>query len=351
MLSNLTGHTLQIHIMALNAYSGPEGIFYQSPLEVDTRSYGFADARGAMAQYIDTADTILLVAGMSAILSVNVTVPDLDEGVLLGGIRITAEDGTREDLVQSIDTAFEIDLPSEAEPSVVAGDLEVAEHSIIIPVVNQSAAIAENVSAAYQIQDETGAVVLEGNIALPEMAPLTEYRVVHPCESWEMGAYTLHMQVSMATDFTLPFTVGAGGASVSEEPAQATEPAAEVSPETQQAEPETEQPAEQETQPPSPSAQAEPMEENPATSDAAVPIHKVFIGFIVFGIPAVFVYIVLRIAILQKRKRGRPKHRAVGGAHRAQSTGGTVAIHGWAGNLRNGLSACYNRIIRNDIGE
>jgi hypothetical protein len=303
MLSNHTARTLEIDITALNAYSGPEGIFYQSPGEVDSDTYAIADSRAGLARYIDAVDTILLVAGMSAVLSVEVTVPEMGAGTVLGGIRVAAKDRMREAPVRSVDLTIRIDLPDAAEPSVVLGDLIIEGSTVRIPVVNRSAAIARGVSAAYEIRDEHGKAVLKGMIALPEMAPMSEYRKTLPSKSLKDGAYTLHMQVSTAADFVLPFTVG----DAPEPPPQETQPPPQ---ETQPPPQETQQPVKQETEQPRQTAEAEPAPDNPATSHASTPMGRVIVCFVVFGIPAAFAGIVIWMAVRQKRAKPRGRHRA-----------------------------------------
>ena len=216
-LSNLTNHTIQLAFVALNAYSSPEGIFYQSPDQIDPQTVALADGRGGLAQYINMADTVLLVAGMSAILTVKVTIPEMDTGVLLGGFRVMVTEAAQDEPCQSIDTTIQIDLPSAVEPSVVAGGMGLTDQFVSIPVVNQTAAIVQNVSAAYEIRDEHGAIVLEGGIVLPEMAPLSEYHILQSAENqpWEDGPYTLNMQINtdgQKVDFSQTFTVGEGNA-------------------------------------------------------------------------------------------------------------------------------------------
>jgi hypothetical protein len=95
-LSNLTSEPLEIRAVPLNAYSGPDGIFYQSPSEVDSRLYSLADEDYGVSRYIQCADTFTLSAGESKTVDIVVTVPDVDAGTLLGSICFVVFTGTQQ---------------------------------------------------------------------------------------------------------------------------------------------------------------------------------------------------------------------------------------------------------------
>jgi hypothetical protein len=255
-------------------------------------------------------DTVMLIAGMSAILTVEVTVPEMDAGVLMGGIRVTA-DG------QSVDTAIQIDLPSEAALSVVAGDLTITGQGISIPVINPSAAIARNVSATYEIRDEQRSIILEGDVLLPEMAPMTEYYILHPAETqtWDNGPYTLNIQINTdgrETDFVQTFTVGEANRIEFVVPQEA-KPAGTA---TERKEKEAVPTAESQQETALPAATADEQEDGlvAASADMQTPERTLagsddgpshgLVSCVVFGIPAIFVGILLWLGAIN-RKRGK----------------------------------------------
>jgi len=196
ILRNLTGHTITLNFSALNAYTGPEGIFYECPSGVDSDICSLTDESAGLAQYMSMVDTIPLIAGMSAVLTVTVTIPERDAGTLLGGFRVTVGDG--EEPVQTIDTAIRIDLPEEEASSVAAGGIEITDQGICIPVVNRTAAVAKNVYAVYEVRDGLGVVTLWGSVSLPEMAPLTTYTIRCPFDSYAgaAGPYSLNVRIN-----------------------------------------------------------------------------------------------------------------------------------------------------------
>lgn len=202
-LTNLTNGLLDIYIVPLNAYSGPEGIFYQSPGEVDSQTYALADEKYGLAQCIDVADKITLMPKQTTAANIYVRIPLMKAGTLLGSIRFIAyKDGQQPDNemsggYQKADAVIQIDLPVEAQSSVVVGVPETDGQMISIPVTNESAAITKNVSGAVEIRNEAGSVVLKGEVTLPEMAPMTEYHILQRIENqmWKDGPYTLNVQI------------------------------------------------------------------------------------------------------------------------------------------------------------
>jgi hypothetical protein len=314
VLNNLTGHTIDLTFTALNAYSGPDGIFYESPDQVDSGTFALADSRGALAQYVSMADKVMLIASMSAVLTVTVTVPDMDEGALLGGFRVTV-DG------QQIDTPIRIDLPGNAQPLVIAGGLTITGESVMIPIINQSAAIAENVSAAYSLRNKSGSAVMEGDLRLPEMAPLTEYHIQQPVENpvWTDGPYTLSVRINtdgQTGSFTRMFTVGEGNRIEFVTRHAATPAETAVQPETVETQ-STAASIQPETEPVAAATNGPAHAEAFTVSGSA--ISRSTVSGVVLGIPAVFAGVILWLAVNNRRKgkHERPGWREAKGRHAA----------------------------------
>ncbi len=306
VLHNLTGNTLRLDLAALNAYSGADGIFYETPDKVNTQAFALADESAGLAQYVTMEDSVLLIAGMSAMLTIRIDLPDTDTGVLLGGIRVSAEGWT-------IDTAVQIDLPLQAAPTVTAGDITVDGEWISIPVVNASAAIVQSVSAAYEIRDAARSIVAEGTITLPEMAPQTEYRILHPSgsETWESSPYTLNIRLDangQEEDVIQTFAMGEADRMEVRDRKEITE-----APEKPQAGPDAEQSAQQ---PVSTAAQDEgetvpPAADEPVWHVAELPIGgpgQAAVYGVVLGIPVIFVGVILWVRDKNRRhgKHERP---------------------------------------------
>ena len=222
---NLTDQPIEISVIPLNAYTGLNGISYQSPNSIDSEAYALADESHGLAQYIETVDTLYIVPNGSMIVAIPVEVPDIDAGTLLGGIRFAVFAGTQQvqnpevdsstiliDEYLAIDTAIQIDLPGTVQPSVSAGIPTLMDKGICIPILNEAAVIQEDVSGSYQIKDARDSVLVEGSVELPKMAPMTAAHIFEPWDTaWGKGDYTLTMQLSAngeTFDFVQPFTIG-----------------------------------------------------------------------------------------------------------------------------------------------
>ncbi len=312
-LTNLKDETLEIYTAALNAYSGPNGMFYQSPGEVDAQTVALVDEQFGLAECLDVADTVMLIAKQSTIVNFYVEVPLMKAGMLLGSIRFTAyKDGQKPDAEtnehQTADAVIRVNLPVEAQPSVTVGVPTTDGAALRIPIANNAAAIANTVSCIYEIQSEAGSVLLEGEAVLPQMAPMTEYRVSQPLKDGPLadGVYTVHSHMSVdgqASDITVPFVVGSGA--ITPVPTQsALEPT----------------PSARETEP-TPSREASPTQPQPEATPDHIPaisgesiqaIPKAAAPAVAVGVPAVFACIILHMALKNrgKAKRSKPKHLA-----------------------------------------
>jgi hypothetical protein len=210
----------------MNAYSGPDGIFYQSPEEVNGLLYSLVSEAYGLAQYVSVADSFTLQPGQTETARIKINVPQIDKGTLLGSIRFMFFAGTQEmqkdnrgaillDKYQAVDTAIQIDLTEKAEPSVTAGTPALTEDGadLLVPLSNNSALIEQDVSMKYEIRDSRGATVFHGEESSSKMAPMSLFKILIPLKSTTLlgGDYTLHATIvnnGQTHEFTEPFTVG-----------------------------------------------------------------------------------------------------------------------------------------------
>lgn len=224
-LFNLTDQPIEILVIPLNAYTALDGISYQDPTNMDSVVFALADENYGLAQHIQAADTVHLAANASMLVDLKVSVPDISDGILLGGIRFAVFAGTQQvqneevdsstiliDEYLAIDTAIQIDLPGKVQPSVTAGIPKLTNKGLCVPVVNGAAMIQENVTGTYQITNSQNTVLLEGSAILPKMAPMSEAHLFQPWDAaWKEGDYTLTMQISVngqTFDYARPFIIG-----------------------------------------------------------------------------------------------------------------------------------------------
>jgi len=215
-LTNNTNQPLELKVVPMNAYSSQDGIFYQSPLEVNSQAYTLVDEEYGLAQYISETNPITLQPNQSEVVSFSIAVPELSTGTMLGSIRFIAFVGTQEiqkadeknkyaqmliDKYQAIDTAIQIDLPQTVQPSISVGNATFNGDliGISVAIMNQAAIIQENITGTYEIRDHENIFLFAGVIPAFKMAPLTEFQ--YPL-SWqykilESGTYTLSLKIAV----------------------------------------------------------------------------------------------------------------------------------------------------------
>ena len=215
-LTNLTNQSLEIKVVPINAYSSIDGIFYQNPLELDMQLFALVDEKYGMTQYMTENDPITLLPKQTETASFSVTVPDLNIGTLLGGIRFVVFEGTHElqkadenkesaqillDKYLAIDTAIQIDLPQKDESSISVGDPTFNGETLDVSlwINNQAAIIQENISGTYEIRDNNDIVLFNGIINTYKMSPMTKFQY---SLSWqhitlEEGNYALSLKLNV----------------------------------------------------------------------------------------------------------------------------------------------------------
>lgn len=217
-ITNRTDKALEVKMVPLNAYSSNEGIFYQSPKEVDAKKYILVDERYGLAQYIKENPPLTLQTHQSEIVSVSLTVPNLVKGTLLGSIRFVVFAGTQEvkqsdaankgsqlliDKYQAMDTAVQIDLPQTAdEPAVSFGNPTFNGDSanVNFDIINEGARIQDNISGSYEISDTTNNKLFDGTIKSFKMAPMTRFQYPVPWnnKTLEPGNYVFTLKTNVA---------------------------------------------------------------------------------------------------------------------------------------------------------
>ena len=228
-LTNLTSQSLEIKVVSLNAYSSQDGIFYQSPLEVNLQVYALVDGKYGIAQYMTGMDPTTLLPNQTEVVSFSVAVPYLNIGSLLGGIRFVVFEGTQAlqiadkqngnaqillDKYQAIDTAIQIDLPQKVKSSIAVGDPTFYADKIDVSmwIINQAAIIQENISGTYEIRDKENIVLFNGIIKAFKMSPMAkfQYPMSWQYKTLEEGTYTLSLKLNVNGEeiiFDKPFVI------------------------------------------------------------------------------------------------------------------------------------------------
>lgn len=224
-LTNLTDQPLEIKAVPMNSYSGPKGIFYQEPDKVNSELFSLSDESYGAAQYIAIKDVIILQPKQFEYVDINVNIPQIDSGVLLGSVKFVVFDGKQKvetlnqdnkstvllNIYQGNNTGIMIDLPKKEET-----DIKVKEpqfyydtRNLGIKISNEAAILEENISGRYQIKDKQNNIIYEGNIETFRMAPMTAFYYMIPWGDKEFvqDLYTVYMELNAdgrPIDFEIP---------------------------------------------------------------------------------------------------------------------------------------------------
>lgn len=193
------------------------------------KANGFTNPVGGMLyrETIDSNDSILLDDGIKLVnfisvdseltmdgketveIPIDITVPDVDSGTILGAVRIITEgkadeksveveEGTANFVLQTEtahSVAIQLDLPNPVEPSFSMGTagFTLKGPSAYIEMKNDTQMIQENISGAYQVEDGDGNQLFNGEIPTFNMAPKTQinYPFQWNYETLEDGDYRL----------------------------------------------------------------------------------------------------------------------------------------------------------------
>jgi hypothetical protein len=213
-VTNKSDKSLNFKIVPLNAYSSNDGIFYQSPKEVDSTRFIMTDERYGLAQYIKENPPITLQAHQAEIVSISLTVPNL-KGTILGSIRFVIFQGTQEvknsdnkgnqllvDQYQAMDTAIQIDISQAADAVVAFGNPAFNKDSanLNFDISNEGAQIQTDISGSYEISDKNNNKLFDGTIKSFKMAPMTRFQYPIPWNNkiLEAGDYIFTLKSNVA---------------------------------------------------------------------------------------------------------------------------------------------------------
>lgn len=214
-LSNLSAQALEIKAVPMDAYSAHDGIFYQSPLEVNRQAFTLVNTQYGLAQYMSVTSPIMLAAYQSETVTFTVALPALEVGTLLGSIRFIAFAGTQTlqnegeqagnammmiDKYQAIDTAVQIDLPLAATPAVTVEMPSIDQNGLTVQISNRAAVIQQNLKGSYEIRDSKAKVLHSGTMAPFKMAPMAAFQYTLPLQHQTLEAGTYSLTVKLMVD-------------------------------------------------------------------------------------------------------------------------------------------------------
>ena len=208
-IHNKSSKPVTINVEKTNAYTAPNGgiIYGTTAVSEDTK---LLDGAIRLADYINTEKSITIPAEESADLHVHVTVPEIDKGTLLGGIKLILETQKEEDVTETIaesktnfenetettkSIAIRLNLSEKMASNFSLGKAEYdsAAEKIYLETINGANHIQENIEGVYTVMDNSGAVLFKGAIEPFAMAPMskTKLQITPDYGTLEEGTYIL----------------------------------------------------------------------------------------------------------------------------------------------------------------
>ncbi len=215
-ITNNKNDNIVVALAPAHAYTRPAGgIFYSE--EIDSPETMLLDAFFAMSNYISMDQEVIIEPNETVNVPIEVTVPDLKNGSILGGVLISeiapaqedVEEETKEDeavfkvITKSVfAVAIQLDLPEQASPAFSFGNagFNPVGPNVFIAMRNDAPMIQRQISGVYQVTNKDGQELFAGMFEPISMAPKTQINFPMHWDSTvlEPGKYTLSIAVNVA---------------------------------------------------------------------------------------------------------------------------------------------------------
>jgi hypothetical protein len=215
-ITNNKSADIVLTLTPTNAYTQPTGgIFYKDMVESPETS--ILDDSFALAKSISMASEVTIKANQTITFPMDVTVPDMNEGTILGGVLIgeKADPGQQVDATVEKDTAkfdvitktafaiaIQLDLPEPAATAFSFGQagFNPVGPNVFIVMRNDAPIIQKQISGVYKVADKDGQELFAGKFEPIIMAPKTQINFPMPWNSsvLEPGTYTLSITANVA---------------------------------------------------------------------------------------------------------------------------------------------------------
>jgi hypothetical protein len=203
----------KVIIQKANGFTNPVGgMLYRET--IDSNDSILLDDGIKLVDHIDVESEVTIAGKDTVEIPIDISVPDVDSGTILGAVRIVTEgkadeksveveEGTanfvlQTETAQSI--AIQLDLPKTVEPSFSMGKsgFTLNGPSAYMEMKNNAQMIQENLSGEYHLEDTDGNQLFQGEIPTFNMAPKTQinYPFQWNNETLEDGDYTLFVTLN-----------------------------------------------------------------------------------------------------------------------------------------------------------
>lgn len=213
-ITNNKKENIVVALASANAYTRPAGgIFYAA--EIDSLETILLDKFFALSNYISMDKEVIIKPNETVNVPIEVTVPDMKNGSILGGVLISEIAPASEDVKEETNeakfkvitksvfaVAIQLDLPEQAIPAFSFGSagFNPVGPNVFIAMRNDAPMIQRQISGAYQVTNKDGQELFAGMFEPIIMAPKTQMNFpMHWGSSvLEPGKYTLSIAANVA---------------------------------------------------------------------------------------------------------------------------------------------------------
>lgn len=206
---NLTGHPITLLITPINASTSSYG---QIVYNVNAKKNQFVNLKVPLSQYISVKEKATIPANSSEKIPLEIQLESIENGTVLGGIHVIAEDETfATEEIQQKGATFQIknqvayvigvklQTPELAIPEFsfknVRIDIQYNNPKLFIEMTNSAPAVIKDLSGTYEVFDKKGKLILADSFTKLKMAPNTrfEYGIDWVDGKIKPGKYTVKL--------------------------------------------------------------------------------------------------------------------------------------------------------------
>jgi hypothetical protein len=207
---------IEVKIQPSNGYTHPTGGIIYKENHNSPDSF-ISDERYKMASNIKTPELIKIQPNETVEVPVEITVPQLNKGELVGGVRFLIDgDGSKKEqpgknkkeasfqikTLISTNIGIKLNLPEQAESSFDFGEVGFIGKSTqgYVELINDAAKIQDHINAEYVVYDDKGVKVFSNSFAAIKMAPKTTIRYQIPWEAPKIKAGEYRIEINGDVD-------------------------------------------------------------------------------------------------------------------------------------------------------
>ncbi|SET27152.1 Protein of unknown function C-terminal [Oceanobacillus limi] len=213
-LKNNLDEDLKVRMEPANGYSNPSGgMLYSRELQSDKSK--LLNQAIKLADHISLDSEVTLEPKETREVTIDITVPNMDIGTALGGIRFVTEGTPKEESSDAEEgeanfilkteianaVAIQLDFPNRAHSNFQLENVGFSPEGPSVYSIFKNAAglIQENISGQYRVEDSSGNQLFNGEIPSFKMAPFTQirYPMYWDYETLEEGSYKLFLTMNV----------------------------------------------------------------------------------------------------------------------------------------------------------